>query len=103
VIQQTQIKRLLERQLQPMEIETMLRVWKAEQRGRAFTAGRLGFAGGLERRGWLTRDPDGNLHLSATTRELLAEFCQSDAVGASRTAIALAGAVQDASSGLGPG
>jgi len=55
------IRRLLSRQLTQAEVEIVLAVLKAEHKGEPYRAGRLGFVESLIKRGWLKRDPEGNV------------------------------------------
>jgi len=66
-------KKVLSRALFPEEVETIAAVVTAEQCGQPYRAGRLGVAGSLVRRNWLTREADGSLRVSRETRLLLSE------------------------------
>ena len=74
----TPIKKLLSRVLDPEDVEIMIDVLVAEERGEKFSAGRLGYAESLIRRNWLVRNPDGRVTLSRDTRELIAESLKRD-------------------------
>ncbi len=66
-------RKLLARQLEPVEVKTILHVLKAELRGKHFRATRLGVAESLVRRNWLVRDSAGNVSLSSATRQILSD------------------------------
>jgi hypothetical protein len=71
VTPQARLRQVLGEQLNPLEVRTIIAVWRAELRGEPYSAGRLGIAASLERRGWLVRDDAGHFHLSERTGGLL--------------------------------
>ena len=64
----TLIRTLLSRQLEPFEVDFLLKLWEVE----IIHAGRIGMAESLLRRGWLERDGR-TVRLSPSTKQLLAE------------------------------